>query len=75
MVLARINAQSPRLIQLIHEMAAHQEYVPYLASQLAPSQALVLMARSARLEPQCAGTHALHYTWKDHSVCFVSLLH
>jgi hypothetical protein len=58
-------AHAPRLIQLMHEMAAHQEYVPYLAHKFYPAQVLVLLARSARLEPQCDVKHCLYYTWKD----------
>jgi hypothetical protein len=49
----------------MHEMASHQEYVPYLAQKFHPAQVLVLMARSARLEPQCDVRHCLYYTWKD----------
>ena len=58
-------AHAPRLIQLMHEMAAHQEYMPYLAHKFWPAQVLVLLARSARLEPQCDVKHCLYYTWKD----------
>jgi hypothetical protein len=49
----------------MHEMAAHQEYVPYLAHKFYPAQILVLLARSARLEPECDVKHCLYYTWKD----------
>ena len=65
MVCAKCTVYSPRLIQLMHEMASHQEYVPYLANQFHPAQVLVLMARSARLEPKCDVRHCLYYTWKD----------
>jgi hypothetical protein len=63
-------AHAPRLIQLMHEMAAHQEYMPYLAHKFWPAKVLVLLARSARLEPQCDVKHCLYYTWKDIFVLF-----
>ena len=67
-------AHATRFIQLMHEMAAHQEYVPYLAQKLFPAKILVLLARSARLEPQCDVRHCLYYTWKDIIVCSFSFM-
>jgi hypothetical protein len=46
-------------------MASHQEYVPYLANKFFPAPVLVLLARSARLEPVCEEKCCLYYTWKD----------
>ena len=62
---ATCAAHAPRLIQLLHEMASHQEYVPYLAQKFYPALVLVLLARSARLDPVCDEKCCLYYTWKD----------
>jgi hypothetical protein len=54
-----------KVLVLSHSNAGGEELEPYAASVFAPMPVLVLMGRSAVVDPPCPKEHAVWYGWRD----------